>query len=104
MTCAIAVSILADIALMSIPIMLFRTLKLPPKTKIGVIFLCCLGVLYVPFHFSRLPALDVTMLTILLTSSTCVCAIVKTALLPALFDDKEEDKTWSLAQLCLWAP
>jgi hypothetical protein len=35
--------------------------------------------------------------------STCACAIVKTALLPALFDSEEEDKTWSLADLCLLA-
>ncbi|KAJ4403408.1 hypothetical protein N0V82_010659 [Gnomoniopsis sp. IMI 355080] len=40
-----AVSILTDIALMSIPIMMFRTLKVPTKTKIGIILLCCLGVL-----------------------------------------------------------
>jgi hypothetical protein len=36
--------------------------------------------------------------------STCIIAIVKTALLPALFDHEEKDKTWSMAQLCFWAP
>jgi hypothetical protein len=41
----IAVSILADIALMAIPILMFRSLNLPTNTKIGVIALCCLGVL-----------------------------------------------------------
>lgn len=46
----IAVSILADIALISIPIMMFRTLKVPTKTKIGIILLCCLGVLYVDYY------------------------------------------------------
>lgn len=40
-----AVSILTDLALISIPIMMFRTLKVPTKTKIGIILLCCLGVL-----------------------------------------------------------
>ncbi|KAF2650087.1 hypothetical protein K491DRAFT_683314 [Lophiostoma macrostomum CBS 122681] len=74
-----AVSILADIALMSIPILMFRGLNLPLRTKIGVIALCCLGVF------------------------TCAIAVVKTALLPALFDHQNEDKTWSLAQLCFWA-
>ncbi|KKY35465.1 putative integral membrane family protein [Diaporthe ampelina] len=74
-----AVSIIADVGLISIPIMMFRTLKIPTRTKIGVILLCCLGVF------------------------TCACAIVKTALLPALFDHEEDDKTWSLADLCLWA-
>lgn len=44
------------------------------------------------------------MLSTLTIVSTCACAIVKTALLPALFNTAEEDKTWSLAQLCLWAP
>lgn len=44
------------------------------------------------------------MLNPLTIDSTCACAIVKTALLPALFDTAEDDKTWSLAQLCLWAP
>ncbi|KAJ4394815.1 hypothetical protein N0V93_004035 [Gnomoniopsis smithogilvyi] len=75
-----AVSILTDLALMSIPIMMFRTLKVPTRTKIGIILLCCLGVF------------------------TCACAVVKTALLPALFDHTNTDKTMSLAQLCLWAP
>ncbi|KAF1949508.1 hypothetical protein CC80DRAFT_555232 [Byssothecium circinans] len=75
-----AVSILADIALVSIPLLMFRTLNLPKRTKIGVIVLCCLGVF------------------------TCAIAIAKTALLPALFDHEEKDKTWSLAQLCFWAP
>ncbi|ROV93379.1 hypothetical protein VMCG_08403 [Cytospora schulzeri] len=75
-----AVSISTDLALISIPLMMFRTLQVPMKTKVGVILLCCLGIF------------------------TCACAVVKTALLPALFDDTEEDKTWSLAQLCLWAP
>lgn len=40
-----AVSILTDLALISIPIMMFRTLKVPRKTKIGIILLCCLGIL-----------------------------------------------------------
>ncbi|KAF2113572.1 hypothetical protein BDV96DRAFT_601066 [Lophiotrema nucula] len=75
-----AVSILADLALVSIPILMFRSLKLPTRTKIGVIALCCLGIF------------------------TCAIAIVKTALLPALFDHHNLDKTWSLAQLCFWAP
>ncbi|PVH91880.1 hypothetical protein DM02DRAFT_702580 [Periconia macrospinosa] len=75
-----AVSILADLALMSIPILMFRSLNLPLRTKIGVIVLCCLGVF------------------------TCAIAVVKTALLPALFDHHNKDKTWSLAQLCFWAP
>lgn len=42
---ATAVSILADLALMSVPVTLFRSLKLPTRTKVGVVLLCCLGVL-----------------------------------------------------------
>ncbi|KAF2683120.1 hypothetical protein K458DRAFT_246137, partial [Lentithecium fluviatile CBS 122367] len=75
-----AVSILADLTLMSIPILMFQGLKLRTRTKIGFIALCCLGIF------------------------TCAIAVVKTALLPTLFDHRNPDKTWSLAQLCFWAP
>ena len=74
-----AVSIIVDIVIISVPLTLFRNLQVSKKTKIAIISLCCLGVF------------------------TCVCAVVKTALLPALFSTNP-DKTWNLAQLCLWAP
>ncbi|CAF9921612.1 hypothetical protein IMSHALPRED_005218 [Imshaugia aleurites] len=74
-----AVSILADIFLLIIPVSLFWRLQVPTRTKLALMFICCLGVF------------------------TCVCAIVKTALLTNFFSSKP-DKTWIYAQLCLWAP
>jgi hypothetical protein len=73
-----AVSILGDIIILAIPICLFRDLNVPRRAKFALIGVLCLGVF------------------------TCICAIVKTVLLPALFT-RSPDKSWDLAQLVLWA-
>lgn len=72
-------SILADIVLLCIPVCMFWRLQVDLRTKLVLIFLCCLGIF------------------------TCVCAIVKTILLPNLIST-DPDKTWIVAELCLWAP
>ncbi|KAL9580868.1 MAG: hypothetical protein Q9212_004235 [Teloschistes hypoglaucus] len=58
---------------------MFWRLQVDLRTKLVLVFLCGLGM------------------------STCACAIVKTILLPNLLST-DLDKTWIVAQLCLWAP
>ncbi|CAO1603226.1 hypothetical protein XANCAGTX0491_006818 [Xanthoria calcicola] len=74
-----AASILSDVVLLCIPVCMFWRLQVDLRTKLVLIFLCCLGVF------------------------TCACAIVKSVLLPNL-TSTDPDKTWIVANLCLWAP
>ncbi|KAL8721402.1 MAG: hypothetical protein Q9225_001917 [Loekoesia sp. 1 TL-2023] len=72
-------SILTDIVLLCIPVGMFWRLQVDLRRRLGLIFLCGLGIF------------------------TCACAVVKTILLPNLLST-DPDKTWIVAELCLWAP
>lgn len=97
-------NILTDIMVYTLPIRLVWKLQVPPKQKVALVVMLCLGLLYVPpWHLlTRFqPYHTRNRLNLITSHSTCISSIIRITYIPIML--KSPDATYVISGAMYWS-